>query len=230
MLLVVVATGGLCAAAAVTIEKYSGFPAFAPLMLLALIGALAVERIGTYHPYDRLGWANVTTFLRGGLIVLFAAPLFAVETKLLSPAEAWVAAGIALFALALDGLDGIIARKQGLVSSFGARLDMELDALFILLLAALAYQNDRAGVWVLGLGLMRYFYLLAGRFVPALLIPLPPSQRRKAVCVLQIGVLVALLPTVIAPPFSELLVLGALAALAWSFVTDITWQIKNYAP
>ena len=228
MLLVVVATGGLSATAAVLIERYFGFPSFAPLALLALIGAISVERIGSYHPYDRLGWANVTTFGRAGIIVLFAAPLFATGLHILTPVEAWIAAGVALFTLALDGLDGFIARKQRLTSRFGARLDMELDALFILLLSGLAWQNHKAGAWVLVLGILRYAFVLAGRFLPALNMTLPPSQRRKIICVVQVVVLIALLLPFITPPFSQLLAVAALASLVWSFAVDIKWQLRNY--
>ena len=46
--------------------------------------------------------------------------------------------------LALDGLDGWAARRQGLVSAFGARFDMEVDALLILALAG-ARRRPRQG-------------------------------------------------------------------------------------
>ena len=228
MLLVVIAIGGFCATAAILIEQHFGFPSLGPLALLAVIGAVSVERIGSYHPYQRLGWANVTTFLRGGIVVLFSAPLCAASDGVLTNTEAWFAAGIAVLALALDGVDGFIARKQRLASSFGARLDMELDALFILLLAGLAWQNGKAGAWILVLGIMRYAFVAAGQFFPALNMALPPSLRRKVVCVVQVGVLILLLLPFVNPPFSQLFAAVALASLLWSFTVDIAWQIRNH--
>ena len=45
----------------------------------------------------------------------------------------------------LDGVDGWLARAIALASDFGARFDMETDALFILVLAVLAWQFGKAG-------------------------------------------------------------------------------------
>ena len=45
--------------------------------------------------------------------------------------------------------DGPAARRSGIASRFGARFDMETDALMILVLAVLAWRWDRAGAWVL---------------------------------------------------------------------------------
>ena len=39
-----------------------------------------------------------------------------------------------------------------MASAFGARFDMETDALLLLVLAALAWQFDKAGAWVLASG------------------------------------------------------------------------------
>jgi hypothetical protein len=100
---------------------------------------------------------------------------------------------------------------------------MEIDAALVLALAALAWGTGKAGVWVLGLGLMRYGFVVAGLLRPRLARPLPPSWRRKAVCVLQVAVLTALLAPVITPPLAPVLAATAFAALAWSFAVDLRW-------
>ena len=41
----------------------------------------------------------------------------------------------------LDGVDGRLARKYGASSRFGARFDMEVDAVLICVLALLAWRN-----------------------------------------------------------------------------------------
>ena len=49
-----------------------------------------------------------------------------------------------------------------MTSAFGARFDMEVDALLIQVLAVLAWQWDKAGPWVLMSGLLRYVFVAAG--------------------------------------------------------------------
>ena len=87
--------------------------------------------------------------------------------------------------LALDGLDGRAARGQGLASAFGARFDMEVDALVILALAAIAAGLGKAGPWVLALGLVRYGFVVAGWLAPmarapAAAVAAPPRGLRAA--------------------------------------------------
>ena len=62
---------------------------------------------------------------------------------------------------------------------FGARFDLEIDAWLILVLALLVWQSGRVGPWVLAIGLMRYVFVLASWYLPALRGPLPPSRRRQ---------------------------------------------------
>ncbi|MEJ1964856.1 MAG: CDP-alcohol phosphatidyltransferase family protein [Gammaproteobacteria bacterium] len=61
----------------------------------------------------------------------------------------FIATVTAAIAASLDGIDGWLARSRHTASDFGARFDMETDAVLILALAALAWQFDKAGVWVL---------------------------------------------------------------------------------
>ena len=80
---------------------------------------------------------------------------------------------------------------------------------------------------MLALGLMRYAFVVAGWIWPRLARPLPPSLRRKAVCVLQLVVLAALISPPLVPPVSAGLAAAALAALAWSFAVDLAWLVRS---
>jgi phosphatidylglycerophosphate synthase len=202
-------------------------PALAALALFATVGAVARERITAHHRHGRLGAGNVLTLVRAAGAAALGA--MALEPGLLGGGAAWGAAAGAALLLALDGLDGWAARRQGLASAFGARLDLEVDALLILVLAALATGLGKAGPWVLGLGLLRYAFVAAGWLVPALRRPLPPSRRRKAVCGLQVAVLGLLLAPPVGPPLSEVMAAGAFAALAWSFAVDVRWLVREAA-
>ena len=217
----------LCVVAVVAIAagRALDLPAAAPLLATAVAAALAlvvsgaVARGGTavrFAPCSRL------TLARGGLAALLAG-LLAAPQALAQPVVGWGALALALTALALDGADGWLARRRGEESAFGARFDMETDAALILILAALALAGGKAGIWVLALGLMRYGFLLAGWLRPHLSAPLPPSFRRKAVCVLQVAVLAALLAPMLVPPVSTALAALALAGLVWSFAVDVLW-------
>ncbi len=132
----------------------------------------------------------------------------------------WVVCATALMA-ALDGLDGWLARRTGMASDFGARFDMETDALLILVLSVLVWQYDKAGAWVMLCGAMRYVFVAAGWVLPWMAGPLQPTLRGKAVAVSQLlGLSVALAPAVV-PPISTIVAAVTLLALAWSFAIDV---------
>jgi hypothetical protein len=69
----------------------------------------------------------------------------------------------------------------------------------------------------------RYVFLGAGIVWPWLLRDLPERFSRKAVCVIQLGVLIALQAPILPTGLDLVLGLGAAAALAWSFGVDVAW-------
>ncbi len=122
-------------------------------------------------------------------------------------------------ALSLDAVDGRIARRTGTASPLGARFDMEVDAFLILVLSVLV--AERLGAWVLAIGAMRYVFVVAGRALPWLNAPLPPSMSRKTVAAVQ-GI--ALTAACVLPATAAVGVTGlALASLTWSFGRDVVW-------
>lgn len=200
-------------------------PLITGLAVFALVAAIARARIGSGHPHARFGAANTITLARAAGTALLAAYLL--QPQLLQGGAGWIAGTGAAVLLALDGIDGWLARRQGLASDFGARFDLEVDALLILVLAALALGLGKAGPWVLGLGLMRYAFALAARLMPPLRAELPPSLRRKTVCVLQIAALALLLLPGILPPLSAAIAATAFIVLAWSFALDVRWLLRR---
>ena len=138
-----------------------------------------------------------------------------------------VAAAIVGIALALDGLDGWIARSTNTTSVFGARFDMETDAFLILVLSALVWQMDKTGAWILAIGAMRYGFVAAAAIWPQLGSPLLPSKRRQAVCVIQVCALLICLMPVTGPLMATAISAFALIALTGSFSTDIAWLLRH---
>jgi len=198
-----------------------GLSAWAPLQASAVIAItmFAAEPKRRQVGSRRFGPANRITLARGVLVGAVAA--FIGNPG--SPSHAIWVTGIALIALVMDGLDGWVARRSGLESEYGAQLDMELDSLLMLTLSMLAWQWDRAGVWVLFCGLARYGFLLASRPWPWFSRPLPPAFRRKTCCVIGIGGLTACIWPWPWPEFGTGLAAVATIALALSFTIDIVW-------
>ena len=186
---------------------------------LAVVMIIAAWTVDPHHPFPRFGAANQLTLVRAALVALVAG--LAGE-----PAAAPIAAAaVSLAAIVelLDGVDGWLARRSGLASAFGARFDMEVDALLIMALAILAWQHGKAGGWVLLSGLLRYAFVAAGWLAPWMSRPLPPSRRRQAVCVVQIAGLCAAVAPIVPPGASAIVAAVSLAALAASFLVDVVW-------
>lgn len=193
------------------------FVAIGAAVTAQLAGAgLAVIALRRDYPHAKLGLCNSVTLVRLGLSSALLAPLFA-------DASGWAVIAVALTALSLDGLDGWLARREGRVSDFGARFDMEVDAALGLILALNAWAAGTVGAVVLLLGLPRYLFLAAARFLPWLDAPLPERFLRKAVCVLQIAALVALQVPGLPTPTAAAILATATLALYGSFGHDVLW-------
>ena len=198
-----------------------------PALAVYLGIAVLIDRVmpaGT--PGPGLGAANRVTLVRL-VFVCWLCATAVLPAALLTDALLWLVAGMTLLALGLDGVDGYLARQRGVVSRFGARFDEEVDAGLIMVLAMLAWRSDQVGVWVLLIGLMRYAFVIAGWAVTALQAELFPSVRRKAVCVVQVGVLPLCLLPVVSPALSTVFAAAALLALTASFWVDVRWLMMR---
>ena len=185
----------------------------------AALLAVGLHRTGT----TRFGPANVVTLVRATLgqavAALVAASFVGLDQRALLVT-------LAAVALALDLVDGRVARRTGSVTALGARFDMETDAFLILVLSIAA--GPVVGWWVLAIGLARYALLLAEGVWPWLQVPVRRRYWRKVVAGVQ-GVTLAfvvsgLVPTVAA----SALLLGALGLLAESFGRDVVWLSRRH--
>jgi len=185
---------------------------------------LLVRRALRRNPLPRFGAANAITLARAAIAAVLAGAaiesvLWRMPESAAGPAQWGIAVAAALIWV-VDGVDGWVARRFGQASEFGARFGMEVDALFILALSLMVYASGRAGAWVLLAGGLRYLFVAAGWAWPALTAPLPPSFRRKAICALMGGALVA----ATFPPMPEglgAILLGmGVGTLLWSFGVD----------
>jgi phosphatidylglycerophosphate synthase len=165
-----------------------------------------------------LGPADLVTLTRATIACGVAG---LVADSFLRPAPVDLLVGLTAVALALDWVDGRVARRTQTVTARGARFDMEVDAFLILVLSV--YAADALGPWVLAIGLARYALLLAEQVLPWLRRPIPPRPWGKVVAAVQ-GIVLAvvasgLLPTSVA---TVALVL-ALLLLTESFGHQVGW-------
>jgi len=215
---------GLCAAL-LSVSAGLGWTGAAVTLLLWSCIVLLVWRGLTHHPHPRFGPANIVTTARASATAVLAGLIPAAEVLSSPPMNAWLWALTAcvIAVLFLDGLDGYLARKTGLSSAMGARFDMEVDSLLALIIALYLWQSEEVGFWIVGLGVMRYAFVLASVWLKPLQGDLYPSIRRKTVCVIQLGALCALLSPLIQPPLSVAIGTVAILILAASFIRDIRW-------
>lgn len=193
--------------------------------ICALVACLGAWFLKASHPFARFGPANIVTTARAGIVALVAGLVG-------EPGRApqILAAVGSLLTTTLDGVDGHLARRNRMESVFGARFDMETDALLVLALSLLTWQHGKAGAWILLAGLLRYLFVVTMWIVPRMQQPLPSSRRRQVVCVVQIiGLSLVVLPW-ISPPASVWISGLLLAVLIWSFAIDIIWLCRRNEP
>jgi phosphatidylglycerophosphate synthase len=193
-------------------------------LAVLLVATLAWAGLPAHLPHRRFGPANQVTLLRAGLTVWLLA--LACAPGALARAG-WLPFVAATTLLALDGVDGWLARRTGLASAFGARFDMEVDAVLILVLATLVYLDHRAGPWVLAAGLLRYGFVGAGKLWPWMARSLPPRRWRQTACVVQTAALLACLIPGAASPWTSAVAGIGLAGLVLSFAADTRWLVQR---
>ena len=129
---------------------------------------------------------------------------------------------LAAVALALDAVDGWLARRTGTATALGARFDGEVDAFLILALSV--YVAPTYGAWVLAIGAARYLFLAGEWLLPWMRAPLPPRRWRRIVAAAQGIVLTVAAAEVLPRAVTQALLAAALAALAAS-IGECTWWL-----
>jgi len=191
--------------------------ALAYLIVSSLLVSRGLRRRGS----TRFGAANAVTATRS-MFVGVATGL--VVTSLTGRISAVLLVAIVVVALALDGVDGYVARRTDTVSELGARFDMEVDAFLLLVLCV--YDARFVGGWVLAIGLMRYAFVAAAWALPFLARTLPYRYWRKVVAAV-CGIVLAVIAAQVLPPIAEVVAAaGALLLLLESFGRDVLWTVR----
>jgi len=183
---------------------------------------LAVGRVRSDEPaVQPADWITlVRALLTAGVAALVA-------DSFVRPAHVATLVVLAAVAIALDAVDGQVARRTGTATALGARFDGEVDA-FLILVLSVAVARDLGG-WVIAIGAMRYALLVAGWLVPWLAAPLPPRYWGKVVAAVQAIVLTVAASGVLPRLVSMIAVGVALVLLVESFGRAVVWLYRTGA-
>lgn len=168
-----------------------------------------------------LGLANGVTALRGLLVAAIAGFL-----PLTRPfgAGLWVPAALYGAAIALDYLDGYLARELGEVTQLGERLDEAMDAAGLFIAPTLAILHGQLPVWYLVVPLAKPLYvasLWVWRYSSGgELRPLPESAVRQYLAALQMVITAVALAPPVGPPATTALAAVGAVPFAATFVRD----------
>lgn len=192
---------------------------------VVLVGLLARGLVRAER--HSLGPADVVTLGRG----LMACAVAALTVEVLDGQDVTgPLVGLAAPALALDAVDGWVARRTGTVSALGGRFDGEVDAFLILVLSVAV--APMLGWWVLAGGLARYAFGAAGWVLPWLRGRLDFRYWRKVVTAVTGVVLVVAVADVLPAWLTVTGVVGAHVLLAESFGRDVwtLWTRRGARP
>lgn len=199
-----------------------------PLLLWGYISVLSYLKL----PYHRskngpllriLGPGMVLALVRGVLLAGLAGFLL---VDLPQGVWQWIPAMLYTIAATMDYFDGYLARRSGTQSALGERLDIELDALGLLIAVSVAIRIGKLPALFLLIGVGRYAFLWSQALLDRLGVrrrDLPESLSRRPIAGFTMGFVSASLWPVVTPQAAATAGLLFLAAFLLSFTRD--WLI-----
>lgn len=213
--------GGIAGMLAIALAVPLPATAWAAGAAYLAVSAILLTRGLRRRRLDRFGPANAVTATRSMLVGLVTA-LVTASFSVSVPTSLLVA--LTAIALALDGVDGYVARRTRSESDLGARFDMEVDAFLLLVLCV--YDARHVGWWVLTIGLLRYAFAAAALVLPWMGRTLPPRYWRKVVTAAS-GIGLAVIASQLLPATANVAIaVMALALMIESFGRDVAWLVR----
>lgn len=172
--------------------KFLLLPKYAPEISTLTFICLAYffNRHAKKHEASEIGWANLITIFRGGCIAIMSGYLFANYTIYVSI--------VYIFIIVLDLVDGYVARKTNTCSHFGMMIDIECDAMGMLIAIILLLHYEILPTCYILVGLLRYLFVIhtyLWKKRNKQIYELPPSNYRRFIAGLHmIFIAIALLP------------------------------------
>ncbi len=181
-----------------------------PLGVWLYQGAFVERRLALNHRagestlLSEFGPGTNATLFRGWLLACLAGFLLLPRQPGLL---AWIPAVIYTIANVANYLDGYLARTSDHATRMGEALDIEYDALGLLIAVSIAIHFSALPAWYLPVGLARYAFILGlwiRRRADKPIQPLPQSDSRRPLAGLQMGALGIILVPVLQPPVTTL--------------------------
>jgi CDP-diacylglycerol--glycerol-3-phosphate 3-phosphatidyltransferase len=141
---------------------------------------------------------------------------------------AWIPALLYTLAAIADGVDGYLARRTNQATRLGEILDIEFDALGILVATTLAVQYQQLPAWYLALGLARYFFTWGIWWRTRQGNPvyhLPYSATRRIIAGFHMGFSTVMLWPIVYPPGTTLAGIVLAVPFLTGFIRD--WLIVS---
>ncbi|MEQ1856282.1 MAG: CDP-alcohol phosphatidyltransferase family protein [Longimicrobiales bacterium] len=166
-----------------------------------------------------IGWADALTGAR--LVVLILA-----SASVAGSAAEWMIWAFALNVV-LDAADGYVARRLATATPFGAVLDREVDAFFVLV-AYLHFQLDGwLGAWVLVAGILPYAYRLLASVAPA---PVAAGHKERMAARLAGLNFLLLIAAMAMPTYSSPILVTSVAVVCVSFASSFRGLCRHVHP
>ena len=201
--------------------------------IITTVYVLGLLRIGlplNYHPeqnifFSHLGYGTWITIIRAMLIAILAGYLFQPwpYSSVMPGRLSWAPGTIYIAAAILDYADGLVARVSKHVTRLGAYLDINIDALGLLIAPLLAVCYDQLPIAYLSVSAAYYLFIIGIRLrkmysKPVFELKARPAARIIAGC--QMGFVgIALLP-VFSPPTTTIAAYILMVPLLAGFVRD----------
>jgi CDP-diacylglycerol--glycerol-3-phosphate 3-phosphatidyltransferase len=203
------------------------------IIMIYVLGLLRYGLRWNYHPEEKvlrstLGYGTWLTIIRGAMLAVLAGYLFQPwpESKFFPGRLSWAPGLIYITASILDYIDGRVARASRHETRLGAFLDINLDALGLLIAPLAAVWYGQLPPAYLSVGCAYYIFIggirLRKKFSKPV-VELEPWRGARVFAGFQMGLVgIALLP-VVKPPVTTLTAYVAMIPLLAGFVRD--WMI-----
>jgi CDP-diacylglycerol--glycerol-3-phosphate 3-phosphatidyltransferase len=203
------------------------------VIMIYVLGLLRCGLSLNYHPDLKvlratLGYGTWLTIIRGALIAVLAGYLFLPwpESQVFPGRLSWTPGFLYITAVLLDYTDGRVARACRQETRLGAFLDINLDALGLLIAPLVAVGYRQLPAVYLSVGLAYYVFMAAiwlrKKFSMPVIEP-KPWRGARLIAGIQMGFVgVALLP-IAKPPLTTLVAYGVMIPLIAGFVRD--WMV-----
>jgi CDP-diacylglycerol--glycerol-3-phosphate 3-phosphatidyltransferase len=171
--------------------------------------------------YASLGWANRLTLLRGLLVAMTGGFIF--QEQPLDVFMAWIMPSFYSIAAIIDRIDGFVARKTNHQSLLGVRMDMDIDALGLLVAPVLAlwYGKIHWSYLLVSVAYYLFHWGLAYRRKHNLPVyELPQNMSRRAVAGFQMGFIAVVLWPFVQPPASIIAGFAFMVPVLLGFIID----------